>query len=45
MNAGAYGGEFRDVCCSLVCATPQGHVVNLHAWQACWGYRHSSDGR
>lgn len=44
MNAGAYGGEFRDVCCSLVCATPQGHVVSLHAWQACWGYRHSMMG-
>ena len=44
MNAGAYGGEFRDVCCSLVCATPQGRIVNLHAWQACWGYRHSMMG-
>ena len=44
MNAGAYGGEFRDVCCSLVCATPQGRIVELHAWQACWGYRHSMMG-
>lgn len=44
MNAGAYGGEFRDVCCSLVCATPQGRIVNFHAWQACWGYRHSMMG-
>ena len=44
MNAGAYGGEFRDVCCSLVCATPQGRIVELPAWQACWGYRHSMMG-
>ena len=41
MNAGAYGGEFRDVCCGLTCATPEGVIVNVTAWQACWGYRHS----
>ena len=35
MNAGAYGGEFRDVCW---------RIVNRHAWQACWGYRHSMMG-
>ena len=41
MNAGAYGGEFRDVCCGLTCATPDGRIVEVTAWQACWGYRHS----
>lgn len=44
MNAGAYGGEFRDVCCGLTCATPDGRVVEVTAWQACWGYRHSMMG-
>ena len=41
MNAGAYGGEFRDVCCRVTCATPEGQLVEAAAWQACWGYRHS----
>lgn len=41
MNAGAYGGEFRDVCCGLLCATPEGKLVKVAAWQACWGYRQS----
>ena len=41
MNAGAYGGEFRDVCCGLTCATPEGNIVNVTSWSACWGYRHS----
>lgn len=44
MNAGAYGGEFRDVCCGLTCATPDGRIVDVTAWQACWGYRHSMMG-
>ena len=44
MNAGAYGGEFRDVCCGLTCATSQGTIVEVTAWQACWGYRHSMMG-
>lgn len=44
MNAGAYGGEFRDVCCGLACATPDGRIVEVTAWQACWGYRHSMMG-
>lgn len=44
MNAGAYGGEFRDVCCGLTCATPDGRIVEVTAWQACWGYRHSMMG-
>lgn len=41
MNAGAYGGEFRDVCARLTCLTPAGDVVDVTAWEACWGYRHS----
>ena len=44
MNAGAYGGEFRDVCCGLTCATSQGDIVEVTAWQACWRYRHSMMG-
>ncbi len=41
MNAGAYGGEFRDVCARLTCLTPAGEVIGVTAWEACWGYRHS----
>ncbi len=41
MNAGAYGGEFRDVCAHLTCLTPAGDIVEVCPWQACWGYRHS----
>ncbi len=41
MNAGAYGGEFRDVCARLTCLTPAGDAVTVTAWEACWGYRHS----
>lgn len=41
MNAGAYGGEFKDVCSSLTCLTPQGRIVSVRAYEACWGYRRS----
>ena len=41
MNAGAYGGEFRNVCSELTCLTPDGEVVRVHAYEACWGYRQS----
>lgn len=41
MNAGAYGGEFRDVCARLTCLTPAGEIVEVAAWEACWGYRRS----
>ena len=41
MNAGAYGGEFRNVCSELVCLTPDGEVVRVRAYEACWGYRRS----
>lgn len=41
MNAGAYGGEFKDVAHSLTCLTPDGSVVEVSAEEADWSYRHS----
>lgn len=41
MNAGAYGGEFKDVALSLVCLTREGELVEVGAAQAEWGYRRS----
>ncbi len=41
MNAGAYGGEFKDVARSLTCLTPEGSVVEVSAEEADWSYRHS----
>ena len=41
MNAGAYGGEFKDVARSLTCLTPDGRVVEVSAEEADWSYRHS----
>lgn len=41
MNAGAYGGEFKDVCSSLLCLAPAGEIVSVRAYEACWGYRRS----
>ena len=41
MNAGAYEGEFKDVCTSVTCLTPQGEVVEVEAADADWSYRHS----
>ena len=41
MNAGAYGGELRDVATGVTCLTPQGEVCHLDADQAQWGYRQS----
>lgn len=41
MNAGAYGGEFRDVCFEVECLDRDGAIVNLDAEQAGWGYRTS----
>lgn len=41
MNAGAYEGEFSDVCSSVTCLTLDGRVVTLDAQQADFGYRHS----
>lgn len=41
MNAGAYGGEFKDVCTRLTCLDLDGAVVELSAEDAAWGYRRS----
>ena len=41
MNAGAYGGEFKDVATSLLCYTLDGKPVTVSADEAAWGYRSS----
>ena len=41
MNAGAYGGELKDVATGVTCLTPAGEIVDLTAEEAQWGYRHS----
>jgi len=41
MNAGAYDGEFKDVCLGLVCIDPEGDFVSVPAEEAEWSYRHS----
>ena len=41
MNAGAYDGEFKDVCRSMMCLSPAGEVVKVRAEEAQWSYRHS----
>lgn len=41
MNAGAYDGEFRDVCVSVTCLAPDGGLVEVSREEADWGYRHS----
>lgn len=41
MNAGAYGGEFKDVAKSVRCLTPAGELVDVSASEAVWSYRHS----
>ena len=41
MNAGAYDGEFSQVCTSVDCLTPDGTLKTLSAKQAAWSYRHS----
>lgn len=41
MNAGAYGGEFKDVAKSVRCLTPDGTIKTLTARDADWGYRQS----
>lgn len=44
MNAGAYGGEFKDACVELVCVTPAGELVRVSREEADWSYRHSMMG-
>lgn len=41
MDAGAYGGEFKDVAVSLSCLTREGELVEISAEEAAWGYRRS----
>ncbi|MDD6651140.1 MAG: UDP-N-acetylmuramate dehydrogenase [Eggerthellales bacterium] len=41
MNAGAYGGEFKDVASEVTCLTPEGDIVTVSADEAQWSYRHS----
>ena len=41
MNAGAYGGEFKDVAISVRCLMSDGSVCELSRDEACWTYRHS----
>lgn len=41
MNAGAYDGEFAQVCTRVTCVTPEGAVVSVPAADADWSYRHS----
>ncbi|WP_442904188.1 UDP-N-acetylmuramate dehydrogenase [Gordonibacter sp.] len=41
MNAGAYGGEFKDVAEAVRCLTSAGEVVDVPAAEAAWSYRHS----
>lgn len=41
MNAGAYGGEFCQVCESVLCLRPNGNIERITATKANWSYRHS----
>lgn len=42
MNAGAYGGEFRNVAQSVTCINLAGEFVDINPEQAAWSYRHSA---
>lgn len=41
MNAGAYDGQFSDVCVSVRTLMPDGSIETLSAEEAGWGYRTS----
>ena len=41
MNAGAYDGEFSQVCACVTCVTPEGRIVEVSREEAEWSYRHS----
>lgn len=41
MNAGAYDGEFSQVCACSTCVTPEGRIVEVPCEEAEWSYRHS----
>ena len=43
MNAGAYGGEFANVCTKVTCYDPGANkIVELTQKEAAWGYRNSA---
>ncbi|MCI8511048.1 MAG: UDP-N-acetylmuramate dehydrogenase [Lachnospiraceae bacterium] len=42
MNAGAYGGEIKDVLCSLTVLSPEGNVCELETKDLAMGYRTSA---
>ena len=42
MNAGAYGGEFKQVARMCTCLTREGALKQVTPNEAGWGYRHSS---
>ena len=44
MNAGAYGGELRDVATGVTCLDGAGRIVEIAAADADWGYRRSMMG-
>ena len=44
MNAGAYGGEFKDVARSVTCLFPDGTTREVGAQEADWSYRRSMMG-
>ena len=41
MNAGAYGGEIKDICESVEVMDTQGNVRRLTGEEMCFSYRHS----
>ncbi len=41
MNAGAYGGEMKDVVTRVEALSPEGEPLSIPAEQACFGYRSS----
>ncbi len=42
MNAGAYGGEIKDVLVNVLCADKAGNLYNISAEEAQLSYRHSA---
>ena len=41
MNAGAYGGEMRDVLTEITALTPEGDIIRIPKEQMEFGYRTS----
>lgn len=41
MNAGAYGGEIKDICCSVDVLSYHGELTTLTAQEMDFSYRHS----